>query len=59
MNVISEIQMSRIIGGDVINAFCIGYAIGVLAFPFAGANPFGLAVGIGCTAYGLYNLIID
>jgi hypothetical protein len=59
MNAISEIQMSSITGGDVIGAFCVGYAVGVLAFPFAGSNPFGLAVGIGCAAYGLYNLIID
>ena len=51
--------MSKIEGGDVIGGFCVGYALGVLAFPLAGANPFGMTIGIGCIAYKLYDLIVD
>jgi len=59
MTVLSTSDMSSVTGGDVITGFCLGFAAGSLIFPAATANPVGVAIGLGCIGYGLYNLIID
>lgn len=51
-------EASEIVGGDGIEAFCVGFGLAVIATGGgAAANPVGGAVGIGCAGYAVYKWV--
>lgn len=59
MKTISDDVMSHINGGDLIGAFCAGFATGAIFFPGVILNPVGATIGVGCTVYSIYRIVAD